>query len=228
LLVLPAWLVISTNSFNLIDGLDGLATGTAIIIGSGLAIINFFSGNFVLAVFSIVMVAACLGFLPFNLVSPRIFLGDSGSLTIGFILAAIAFETPRETRLPWTALVLFGYPLTETTLTIVRRMLKGRSVFRPDREHMHHRMRHAGFSTAQAAFVLCLLALTFASLAVMIGLGASHWLAMGGATVLFLSVAKSFGYLRSRTLKRLRRRLAVSHQPKQEELPDIAGYLPFK
>lgn len=228
LLLLPPWLVITTNSFNLIDGVDGLASGTAVIIALGLAVINIVAGNLALAALAGVTAAACLGFLPFNLFGPRIFLGDSGSLTIGFILAALAFETPREWQLPWAALVLFGYPLAETTLSIVRRALKGRSLFRPDREHMHHKLRHAGLSSRQTALVLSLPVLAFASLGVMLGLGASPWFTVGCAAILFLSMAKSFGYLRARTLVLLRRRLGTGRPPREEALPDIAGYLPFK
>jgi UDP-GlcNAc:undecaprenyl-phosphate/decaprenyl-phosphate GlcNAc-1-phosphate transferase len=228
LLIVAPWLVIATNSFNLIDGVDGLAAGTAVIIAAGLALINIAAGDFALAVLTMITAAACLGFLPFNLSGARIFLGDSGSLTLGFILSAVALQTPHRSWFPWAAIVLFGYPLTETTLSIVRRALKGRSIFRPDREHMHHKLRHAGFSSGQTAFVLLLVALAFAGLGVMLGLGASHPICVGSACVLFLAVAKSFGYLRTRTLRLFHRRLALLRQPPQEELPDIAGYLPFK
>lgn len=227
LLLLPVWLVVTTNSFNLIDGLDGLASGTAVVIGLGLAMIHLTVGNFALGALSIITAAACLGFLPFNLIGPRIFLGDSGSLTIGFILAALAFETPRGSHLPWTALLLFGYPLSETALTVVRRALKGRILFRPDREHLHHKLRHSRLSVAQATLLLWMFALAFVSLGVALGLGASRWLTVGAGGILFLAAAKSFGYLSPRKLTLLRRRLAL-HQRRQEGLPDIAGYLPFK
>ena len=227
-LLLPVWLVITTNSFNLIDGLDGLAAGSAVIIGLGLAVINLAVGNFAVAAIAMIVAAACLGFLPFNFVIRRIFLGDSGSLSIGFILAAIAFETPRVSTIPWTAMLLFGFPLTDTTLTIVRRALKGRALFRPDREHLHHKLRHAGFSSGRATGVLWLVAIAFVSLGVMLGLGASHWLSVGCGTLLFLAVAKSFGYLRTRNFSLLRLRISAVRQPRREDLPDLAGYLPLK
>ena len=222
------WLVIATNSFNLIDGVDGLAAGTAVIIAAGLSIINLAAGNLALAALTIITAAACFGFLPFNLSGARIFLGDSGSLTLGFILAAVALQTPHPTSFPWAAFVLFGYPLSETTLSVVRRTLKGRSILRPDREHMHHKLRHSGVSAGSTALVLLLVALAFAALGIMVGLSVSKAVGVGSACVLFLAVAKSFGYLRSRSLRLLRRRLASLRRPQQEGLPDIAGYLPFK
>lgn len=227
-LLLPAWLVITTNSFNLIDGLDGLAAGSAVIIALGLAAINIAVGNLAVAAIAMIVAAACLGFLPFNFFARRIFLGDSGSLSIGFILAAIAFETPRVSTIPWTAMLLFGFPLTDTTLTIVRRALKGRSLFRPDREHLHHKLRHAGLSAVRSTGVLLLVALAFVSLGVMLGLGSSHWLCVGCGALLFLAVAKSFGYLRTRKLFLLHLRIAALRESRREDLPELAGYLPFK
>lgn len=228
LLLLPCWLVITTNSFNLIDGVDGLAGSTAVIIAIGLFLVNVVSGNIGLAALSMITAAACLGFLPFNLIGPRIFLGDSGSLTLGFILAATAYETPRASAIPWMAIVLFGYPLTETALSILRRTVKERSLCRPDREHMHHKLRHSGFSAAQTASLLCLVAFGFACLGVILGLGGSRWIGVGSAVILFLAVAKSFGYFRRRTRALLRRRIVALREPRQGSLPDIAGYLPFK
>lgn len=225
-LLLVLWIVLTTNSFNLIDGVDGLASSTAIVIGVSLGIVNFLVGDPALGALSLVLVAACLGFLPFNLCGPKIFLGDCGSLSLGFILSAIAFETPHGSKLHWTALAYFGYPLTETFFTLVRRSLKARKLAKPDREHFHHKLRHSGLSALQTTGVLALLALTFACIGLMLDLGFSRWIAVGCACVLFLSVAKAFGYLRWRTVMQLRRVLRRHSQ--DENLPQIAGYLPYK
>ncbi len=225
-LLLVLWILLTTNSFNLIDGVDGLGSGTAIIIGSGLAIINFAAGNVPLGLLSLLLVAASIGFLPFNVSGPRIFLGDCGSLSLGFILAAIAFETPYNSKLTWTAVLAFGYPITETLFTMVRRTLKGRPLYQPDREHFHHKLRNAGFSILSTALVLCLIALAFVSLAVMIELGCPAWFCVACGVVLFLTVGKSFGYLRWRSVSQLRHVLRRSQE--EEELPEIAGYLPYK
>jgi UDP-GlcNAc:undecaprenyl-phosphate GlcNAc-1-phosphate transferase len=227
LLLLPAWLVLATNSFNLIDGVDGLAAGTAVIVGVALALSNLVVGNIALAALSAFVAAASLGFLPFNLSRKRIFLGDSGSLSLGFLLAAIAFETPHNAASHWSTVLLFGYPLLETALSIFRRGLKSRNIFRPDREHLHHQLLHSGFSAVRCSGVLWAVALAFACLGVMMIFGAPMPMVIVGALVLALATARSFGYLRTRWMRILRRRLALGRQDDQP-LPDIAGYLPFK
>ena len=226
LLFVPAFLVIATNSFNLVDGIDGLASGTAVIMGVSLAIVNAALGNIALAALSAFVAAASLGFMPFNLLRSRIFLGDSGSLSLGFILAAIAIETPIGSASRWATLLFFGYPLLETALSILRRFLKARSVCRPDREHLHHKLLHSGYSALRASTVLWLISLAFASLAVMLCLGASTFVTLCAGMVLCFSLAKAFGYMRSRWLRLLRRRLTSAKE--EQPLPDIAGYLPFK
>lgn len=226
LLFVPAFLVIATNSFNLVDGIDGLASGTAVIMGVALAVVNFVLGNFALAALAAFVASASLGFMPFNVFRSRIFLGDSGSLSLGFILAAIAFETPIGSASRWSTLLFFGYPLLETSLSIFRRVLKGRGVCRPDREHLHHKLLHIGYSAFRASTVLWLISLAFASLAVMLCLGSSTFVTLCAGMVLYLASARAFGYLRSRWLRLLRRRLASSAD--EQPLPDIAGYLPFK
>jgi len=226
LLWMPVWLVVTTNSFNLVDGVDGLASSTAVVMALALAAIHLVAGNIAFAFLALFTAAACLGFLPFNIFGHRIFLGDSGSLSIGFILGALAIEVPRgDSSIPWVAIAMFGYPLSETVLTIVRRTLKGRNPFRPDREHLHHKLRHARLSNLRAVAVLCFVNAAFAAIGVMLALGASRWISVAGIVVLFLATAKSFGYLRARNLAKLRRRLGAS---RPEPLPDIAGYLPFK
>ncbi len=227
LLLLVPWMVVATNSFNLIDGVDGLAAGTAVMIAAGLSVVNIAEGNFPLALLSATIASACCGFLPFNLFGTRIFLGDSGSLTIGFLLAAIASQTAQRSVFPLCAVLMFGYPLSETALSVFRRGLKGRSLFRPDREHLHHKLRNARFTPIQAAAVLWLVALAFACLGVFEGLGGSRLCALGGALVLFVALAKNFGYLRPRILVMLRRRFNLQRS-RADRLPDIAGYVPFK
>lgn len=226
LMFVPAFLVIATNSFNLVDGIDGLASGTAVIMGVALAIVNAVLGNMALAALSAFVAAASLGFIPFNLLRSRIFLGDSGSLSLGFILAAIALETPIGSASRWATLLFFGYPLLETSLSIFRRFLKGRSVCRPDREHLHHKLLHSGYSALRASTVLWLISLAFASLAVMLCLGASTFVTLCAGMILCFSLAKAFGYMRSRWLRLLRKRLASAKE--EQQLPEIAGYLPFK
>jgi UDP-GlcNAc:undecaprenyl-phosphate GlcNAc-1-phosphate transferase len=223
-LLLGGWIIITTNSFNLIDGLDSLASGSAIVMASCLALINLSAGQPALSFLSLLLVAACLGFFPFNF-RKKVFLGDCGSLTIGFILSVIAFETAQVTRSPLAAIAIFGYPLTETSFTVMRRLLAGHPLLRPDREHFHHKLRHAGLSVFQSSGILVLIALAFSLLGVMTELEGSWWLCLAGATVLFYVIGNTFGYLRWSTLAQLRLRLDRSSV---EELPDISGYVPNK
>jgi UDP-GlcNAc:undecaprenyl-phosphate GlcNAc-1-phosphate transferase len=204
--LLLMWMVVATNSFNLIDGVDGLAATTAVIVAIGLAVVNFSLGNVALATLALITASACLGFLPFNVLGKRIFLGDSGSLSVGFILAAIAFETPSAASVPISAIFFFGYPLAETLLTIARRTIKGGSPLHPDCEHLHHQLRQWGSSAVATDAMLCSVALAFMSLGVMLALGSQLILAVGSGCVLFLMLAKTFGYFNRRKLMRWRQR----------------------
>ncbi len=218
------WLVLTTNSFNLIDGIDGLAAGTASIMGLSLAFVNLALGNRSLAALSLVVAAACVGFLPWNVLGRRIFLGDSGSLAIGFVLAAIAALTAREANSVSAAVVLFGFPISETLLTVVRRKLKGRSIFKPDREHLHHKLRNARFSLIATLCTLFLVSAAFNCLGVMLFLGSPIWSGVGTAALLFVLLAYAFGYFSDRTQRRLRGRLGSRPKYKSDEVPGYVSY----
>lgn len=131
--LLILWVVFATNAFNLIDGLDGLATLLAIFACAGLAMRGFDP------LVAVVMGGAALGFLGFNLPPARAFLGDSGSLALGFVLAALMLRLPVHSNVP-LAVGLLAYPLYDTTLAILRRFLRGSPLFSSDRSHVHHKI----------------------------------------------------------------------------------------
>ena len=134
------WVIAITNAFNLIDGLDGLAAGSALFSTLVVFVVALLSGSVLVSLLSLAMVGAILGFLRFNFNPATIFLGDSGSLFIGFMLSALALRgTQKAPTVVAIAIpvVSFGLPILETTLSVIRRFISGRPVFTADREHVH-------------------------------------------------------------------------------------------
>jgi UDP-GlcNAc:undecaprenyl-phosphate/decaprenyl-phosphate GlcNAc-1-phosphate transferase len=164
------WLVLCANAFNLIDGLDGLATGVALIAAASLlitALVHHFTG---LAIVITPLIAALLGFLYYNFNPASIFLGDSGSLLVGFLLGCygVVWSQHATTGLSKLApLVALAFPVFEVGLSVVRRFLRNRPIFGSDRNHIHDRIRSRGFSHRDAALVLYAVCALAALLAVL-------------------------------------------------------------
>lgn len=137
------WVVAVTNIFNLIDGLDGLCCGTSILCAACLGLISFFSGNPVTTSASLIYAAACLGFLPHNTFPARIFIGDTGAMFSGFVLAALsctAVYSSQSTLPAMIPIVVFGIPVFDAVYALVRRLVSGQNVFLGDKMHVHHRL----------------------------------------------------------------------------------------
>ncbi|MCC7384176.1 MAG: undecaprenyl/decaprenyl-phosphate alpha-N-acetylglucosaminyl 1-phosphate transferase [Deltaproteobacteria bacterium] len=151
------WVVGVVNAVNLIDGLDGLASGVALFAAVVLFGLAFVDRAVLLAVFCCALGGAIVGFLFFNFNPAKVFLGDSGSMFLGFVLATISLWTQRKGA---TAAVLLipvlalGLPILDTTLSVVRRVGKGQSPFHADREHLHHRLMALGLSHRNAVLTL--------------------------------------------------------------------------
>ncbi len=164
------WLVGLTNAFNLIDGLDGLAVGigalaTATILGAALWL-----GQREMALIAVSLLGALLGFLPYNFHPARIFLGDSGSLLLGFVIAALALRGTVKTAgsISLTAPILLGLPLVEAVVTLLRRRIAGQPLLPGDRGHFHHKLLELGLSQRQAVLRLYAVGLVFAVSAVLL------------------------------------------------------------
>jgi len=130
----------ASNAFNIIDGLNGLASGTGIIVSSVIAIIALSVGDTEVAASAFAMLAALSGFFIWNFPRGKLFLGDCGAYFAGFFLSwlAVLVVERNESVSPWAILVVFAYPITETVFTIVRRKLKRQSTLNaPDQDHMH-------------------------------------------------------------------------------------------
>ncbi len=163
--VTALWIVGVINALNLIDGLDGLASGLALFASVVLFVVAFVDNAVLLCLFSAALAGALVGFLFFNFNPARIFLGDSGSMFIGFVLAVISIWTQRKSATAVALLIpimALGVPLLDTLLCIVRRVVRRQNPFVADREHVHHRLLALGLSHRSAVYTLYALSLVFA------------------------------------------------------------------
>jgi len=182
------WIVGIINAVNLIDGLDGLATGVIGIAFLACAVLFGVKGELALMGIGIVMVGALVGFLPYNFKPATIFMGDSGSLFLGYLLAGYTLQGSLHPD-PFLAILipplLLGLPVLDTSVAIVRRMLSDRTIFAPDRSHIHHRLVENG-SEQTAVWTLYAAAAWFGSAAVLMGVLPVAWgyaLALGTAMI---------------------------------------------
>lgn len=156
------WIVGITNSINLIDGLDGLACGISVISSLCLVLTAIISSSeSSIALLSLLLAGACLGFLPFNLHPAKLFMGDTGALILGYALSTISvlgvfkFNALVSFLVPF---LILGLPASDTFFSILRRIRRKESPFHSDRGHLHHRLIDMGFS--QRASVLILYAIS--------------------------------------------------------------------
>jgi UDP-GlcNAc:undecaprenyl-phosphate GlcNAc-1-phosphate transferase len=159
------WLISISNAVNLIDGLDGLAGGTGLIAAFAIGVVHIILGNFPGALYSIILAGALLAFLVFNRPKAKIFMGDSGSLFLGFLLGALVFIGGSDTSSMQQELNQFvaGFVLTITVLivpivdmisAILRRLRERKPIHHPDKEHLHHKLLGMGFSTVNILFLV--------------------------------------------------------------------------
>jgi UDP-GlcNAc:undecaprenyl-phosphate GlcNAc-1-phosphate transferase len=200
-LAVPLTLVIIllvVNAVNLIDGLDGLAAGVVVIAAAAFLTYAIPSGEPIFAgpspasLFSIVVAGAALGFLPHNFNPARIFMGDSGSMFLGLVLAAATISGVGRTDAPANIeelaalaipaaipLLVLAVPLVDVAWAIVRRLRRGRPVYAPDKEHIHHRLLEIGHTHRQAVLLMYLWSALLASSALAMTFVPSRTLAVG-------------------------------------------------
>ena len=187
------WLIGCANAFNLIDGMDGLASGVGLFATITTLIAALLHGNLSLAIAVAPLAGALLGFLRYNFNPASIFLGDSGSLFIGFMLGCLGvlWSQKSATILGMTApLMAFSLPLLDTLLAIVRRFLRRQPIFGADRRHIHHRLLDKGITTRHAALVLYAFCCLAASLSLLQSVFDHRF---GGAIVVLFCAASWIG-----------------------------------
>ena len=159
------WIIAATNAFNFIDGLDGLATSVGVVgFGATLASAALLGRRDVM-VLSMVLIGALLGFLRYNFAPARIYLGDCGSLLIGYLLATLSLVGATSTTgalLVYVPLFALALPLLDGTVAIVRRWLRHMPVWKGDHRHIHHRVQALGLTTRQTVGILAATAAVFA------------------------------------------------------------------
>jgi UDP-GlcNAc:undecaprenyl-phosphate GlcNAc-1-phosphate transferase len=151
------WIVGVTNAFNLIDGIDGLAAGAGLFASLVVLAVSLMMGHPHVTVVALGLSGALIGFLRYNFNPASIFLGDSGSLFIGFTLAALSLQGAQKSSTAVAIaipLMAFGLPVIDTGFSMVRRFLSGKPVFKGDNEHVHHMLLARGWSQRRVVFVL--------------------------------------------------------------------------
>jgi UDP-GlcNAc:undecaprenyl-phosphate GlcNAc-1-phosphate transferase len=177
------WILVVTNAFNLVDGLDGLAAGLAVIAAVTCTIVLLARGEQAGALLLVSLVGAITGFIAYNLHPARLFLGDSGSLLVGFLLAVTAITGQQKsatTLAVGVPLLIFALPIADTLLTVTRRILSGQrrgptgtvsplsglsEIFRADQLHIHHRLLDLGLSHRGTVLLFHVLAVILSTVA---------------------------------------------------------------
>lgn len=155
------WIVLIINAVNLIDGLDGLASGVCAMESFALLVTSLIMGNPVCAVASAAVCGATLGFLPHNVCHATIFMGDAGSMLIGYVMACISVFGLFKAQAIFSIVVpalIFALPLMDTLIAFCRRIARGTNPFKADKEHLHHKLLYNGFTPHQsvlAIYVAC-------------------------------------------------------------------------
>ena len=162
------WIIAVMNMVNFLDGLDGLAAGVCAIAGTTFAILALSLGKADPAIISAIVAGACLGFLRHNFFPARIFMGDSGALCLGFILASVSIQgllKTASTVVLLLPLLVLAVPILDTSFVVAKRLKHGQPIYGADRSHLHHRFLDIGFSQRRAAVTMWLWCLSLAGAA---------------------------------------------------------------
>lgn len=201
------WLVSLTNTVNLIDGLDGLAAGVSAIACFTLFLVAMEQNVFLVSFLTAALLGSAVGFLYYNFNPARIFMGDSGSMFLGFILAGISVIGPTKSAAALSLIVpmlALGLPIMDTAFAIIRRKRAGEPIFKPDRGHLHHRLLDLGLSQKQAVLLMYVISALLGLVAILLTLvNAQMGICIIVAVVLFvLYGAKKIGIFRSPEVSR--------------------------
>jgi UDP-GlcNAc:undecaprenyl-phosphate GlcNAc-1-phosphate transferase len=166
------WIVGITNAMNFLDNMDGLSGGVGACCAAFFLLLAALSGQYLVGSLAAALLGACLGFLVYNFNPASIFMGDTGALFLGFVLAAVGIKLRFPGRLPiitWMVPVLIlGVPIFDTTLVILSRLRRGVSPFKAGKDHSSHRLVALGLTQREAAMALCLVSGALGMLAVFV------------------------------------------------------------
>ena len=216
------WIVGITNAINLSDGLDGLAAGISAIVCGVIAIFAIHSGQVVMAVLMLALLGSLTGFLFFNFSPAKIFMGDCGSMFLGFTIASSSVMcSTKSSALVGLALpvLVLGIPIFDTLFSMLRRFLERRSMFAPDRSHFHHRLLDLGLKQRHAVIVIYVVTLLAAGLGMfmMVTRNINSLVIFLCVLLLLLLVFRVVGSVRLReTIAGLKQKYAVTSQMKEE------------
>jgi UDP-GlcNAc:undecaprenyl-phosphate GlcNAc-1-phosphate transferase len=195
------WIVGVINALNLIDGLDGLAGGVALVAVATTFLVSLQRGHPLMMLFSSALAGAIIGFLFYNFNPASIFMGDTGSMFLGFALSATAIQTNQKATTAVAVLIpaiALGLPIMDTLLAIGRRAWRGRPLFQADKEHIHHRLIAAGLTQRQAVLVLYGLCVLLGGAALVLTYASSGQSALLLIVLAAIAIAflRSLGYMR--------------------------------
>jgi len=200
LFLILGWIVLMINAFNLIDGLDGLAVGVGAIILLSMAFNTYLMGGSIhILSLQLICLGACVGFLPFNFNPASQFMGDTGSMLLGFLLSLtflFSITSPFSSNLVVSSAFIFAYPALDVSYAVYRRLRGGCSIFKADRCHIHHVIRSLGFSVRQTVLIIYGINAFFAGLGVtLLYLNLSAYIMTGIGVITALAALLVFRYL---------------------------------
>lgn len=205
------WIVAFINAINLIDGLDGLAGGVVFFATITNVVVAVVTGNLLAAILNAALGGAVLGFLFYNFNPATIFMGDTGSMFLGYALGSAALITGTQKESTVVSLLVpviaLGLPFTDTLLATFRRVAARRSIFAADREHLHHRLLDLGLTHRRAVLLMycCTSLLCLTALAAALGRSWQVGAAIGGAVVSLVGMTRFAGYFEMLLVKRRQR-----------------------
>lgn len=227
------WIAGIVNAVNLIDGLDGLAAGVVLFAGVTNFVVSVLVDSVFISVTMAALVGAVLGFLLFNFNPARIFMGDSGSYLLGFVLAATALVATGSTKASTAVSLLvpclaLGVPIFDTLFSMVRRYLERRPIFSPDRGHLHHRLIDMGITHRRAVLIIYAVSIVFSvsAIAVTFGRGWQIGAALLVACVVLFALVRFAGYFEY--LRTHMRRRGPLRSPHAERLRLVLAELPLR
>ena len=220
------WIVGITNAVNLIDGLDGLAVGVSSIAAITMLAVALLTGNMPIAITMAALAGACIGFMPYNLNPAKIFMGDTGSTFLGYMLATVSimglfkFYAVISFAVPF---LILGLPIFDTANAIIRRVAAGRSPMSPDRGHVHHKLIDMGFNQKQAVAILYVMSVVLGLIAVVLTTSGELRAMVLVAAVIIVLVVSGFLFLSNGQHKieesERRHRQELAEQQEQTEEP---------